>query len=117
MSSLTWVERVICGPLIRRQLDRNPRTEREIAKYGPVGEVRLCSARTMILCAYPLGFIGIGLSFVGNPPAGTGVAVVLLLVLGIVAISRIASASVAGRRWRRSRASSLTGEPPIGTQP
>jgi hypothetical protein len=112
MGSLTRIERIVCGPLIRRQLDRNPRADREIAKFGPVGEVRLCRARAMIVYAYPLGFIGVGLSFVGSTAPGTGVAVFLLLVLGIVAISRIVSASVAGRRWRRSRSSSLAGEPP-----
>jgi hypothetical protein len=120
MSSLTRVERVVCGPLIRRQLDRGPRTDREIAKYGPVGAVRLCSARAIIVYMCPVGFIGIGLSFVGSAATGFAVSlpfVFLVLVLGIGAISRTASASVAGRRWRRSRPATSPASRRFDTQP
>jgi hypothetical protein len=116
MASLSRLERAVCGPLIRRQLDRNPRADREIAKYGPVGEVRLCSARAMQAYMYPVVFVGIGLAIAGANVA-CGIAVLVVFVVGIIAISRVASASVAGRRWRRSRSASLTGEPPVGMQP
>jgi hypothetical protein len=114
LASLPRIERVICGPLIRRQLARNPRAEREIAKYGPAGEVRLCSARALGICMYPVIFMVIGLSLAGANVAA-GVAMVLVVVLSIFAISRVFSASAAGRRWRSGRSSSLTGEPPVDT--
>lgn len=116
MASLSRLERAVCGPLIRRQLDRNPRADREISKYGPVGEVRLCSARAIQVYTYPVIFIGIGLALAGATVA-SGIAVLVVFVVAIIAISRLASASVAGRRWRRSRSASLTGEPPVGMHP
>jgi hypothetical protein len=102
LASLPRIERVVCGPLIRRQLERNPRADREFAKYGPDGEVRLCSARAMQAYMYPVVFIAVGLSLAGANLAA-GVAMVLFFVIFIVGISRVASAALAGRRWRTGR--------------
>ena len=43
LDSLTWPERVICGPLIRRQFERDMPIQRDLSRYGRFGTARLCS--------------------------------------------------------------------------
>lgn len=103
LASLPRFERLVCGALIRRQLDRGPRADRSIAKYGPEGAVRLCSARAIQAYMYPVCFVAIGLTF-AQANLAAGVAVTVLFVMFIAGISRVASAALAGRRWRTGRA-------------
>jgi hypothetical protein len=97
--SVPAFERFVCGALIQRQLDRSPRIEMEIAKYGPDGAVKICSARTIWLYMSLVIFIVIGLTFAGANRVGL-VALILAFLLSILAVSRAVSAGMAGRRWR-----------------
>jgi hypothetical protein len=99
LESLPAVERFFCGALIQRQLDRSPRIETEIAKYGPDGAVKISSARTIGLYMSVVVFIAVGLAAAGANRAGL-VALILAFFLSILVVSRVVSAGMAGRRWR-----------------
>lgn len=99
LGSLTQAEQAICGRLILRQLDRAPRIEQELKKYGPEGAVRLCSARA--LGVYEIALVVVALTLIAS---GAGLAgwlfVILFWLVAVLGITRLISAAKAGRRWR-----------------
>jgi hypothetical protein len=97
--SLPAFERFFCGALIQRQLDRSPRIEMEIAKYGPDGAVKISSARTIGLYMTLVVLIAVGSTVAGANRVGF-VALMLAFLLFILFVSRLVSAGMAGRRWR-----------------
>jgi hypothetical protein len=98
---LPRLERVFFGALIRRQLRRGGRRERELDRYGPKGAVDLCRGRAIQM--YMLGFAVLAtvLSIIGR---GVEAAVVvgLIALLMVAGIWRAIRASAEGRRWRRT---------------
>jgi hypothetical protein len=108
LDSLTPLERVICGPLIKRQFDRGPRIQREMAIYGLRGTARLCSGRA--ISVFTVGFV---LAFMALSIAGEGVGasvfLVLLLASGALGVARLLSAARAGRKWRSENTLSRPG--------
>ena len=66
LGSLTRAEQVICGRLILRQLDRAPRIQQELRKYGPEGTVRLCSARAFGIFEIVFGVVAAALFVSGE---------------------------------------------------
>lgn len=99
LDSLTWAEQVIFGRLILRQLDRAPRIQQELRKYGPEGTVRLCSARAFGIFEVVLGVVAVALIASGEALAGW-LFVILLWVLCTLGVMRLVSAAKAGERWR-----------------
>ena len=99
LGTLTWAEQVICGRLILRQLDRAPRIQQELAKYGPEGTVRLCSARALGIFEGVLVVVAVALAVSGQELAGL-LFVILSLLTGALGMMRLVSAAKAGRRWR-----------------
>jgi hypothetical protein len=102
LSALPALERFLCGRLIARQLARRPKLPKNFAKYGPVGTVRLCSARALCVYQYALGIVWLLLTISGVRPADIVVGW-LFAAESVYGLRRAASASVAGRRWRRER--------------
>jgi hypothetical protein len=104
LRSLTPFERFFCGRLIRRQLSRGGYVERETRKYGPVGAVRICSARAIQVYMLVILLAGVGCAVARlNLAAGSCIAVVCFLT--VLASARLWSAARAGRRWRERTAS------------
>ena len=99
LSSLTRAERVLCGRLIRRQVERGPRVQQTLAKYGPEGTARLCSARALWLFEVIFGVVAAALSIAGQGRAAAPFVVLFLLTFEL-AVMRFISAGKAGRRWR-----------------
>jgi hypothetical protein len=99
LGSLTRAERVVCGRLILRQLDRAPRIHQELRKYGPEGTVRLCSARAFGIYELVLVAVAVALAVSGQELAGL-LFVILFLLAGALGMMRLVSAAKAGRRWR-----------------
>jgi hypothetical protein len=97
--SLTGIERWFCGALILRQLDRGPKIPREVAKYGPEGCVKVCSARAIQIYNLPVGVAAVGFAIAGLVPAAIGL-FALVWLIGALGVIRAISASKAGRRWR-----------------
>jgi hypothetical protein len=99
LGSLAWAERVVCGQLILRQLDRAPRIQQELRKYGPEGTVRLCSARALGIYELVLGVVAVALIALGEALAGWPL-MILVWLLCALSIMRLISAGKAGKRWR-----------------
>jgi hypothetical protein len=99
LGSLTRAEQVVCGRLILRQLDHGPRIQQALAKYGPQGTVRLCSARAFWLFEVVFGVVAAALAISG---AGRFAApfVILFLLAFALAVMRSISGVRAGKRWR-----------------
>jgi hypothetical protein len=102
LRALPAPERFLCGRLIARQFSRRPRLGKLLAKYGPMGTVRLCSATALRVYQYVLLFVWLPLAIPGIRPADI-VAGCLFAAASVYGVGRAASASVAGRRWRRDR--------------
>ncbi len=101
LGSLPTVERRLCGAMIMRQLDRGPRTPREVEKYGPEGCVKVCSARALQVYLYPVGIATVAFAVAGM--ASVAIALfVFVFVIGALGVARAISASKAGKRWRSS---------------
>jgi|ERR1700722_13461718 len=102
LGSLTWAERLICGPLIKRQFERGPRIQQDLTKYGLLGTARLYSARTFGFFTLCFVVLGIPLVVAGE---GTGIAVTFCLALlnAVIAELRVVSGVRAGRKWRSQK--------------
>ncbi len=100
LGSLTSVERLICTRLIDRQLFHGGRTERDLAKYGLDGTVKLCSARAMQAYVYVVALVGVVLAVTGAIQAAVAVLIVLRMIF-LMFLARCVSAARTGRRWRR----------------
>jgi hypothetical protein len=98
--SLWAIERLVSGRLITRQLRLNPRRDREIAKYGPEGAVRLCAARAIFTWMLPIGVAALALALVGNDRA-SGVLFAVLGLAFLLMLLRNLRAAASARRWRR----------------
>lgn len=103
LDSLTRAEQVIFGRLILRQLDRAPRIQQELRKYGPEGTVRLCSARAFGIFEVVSVVVAVALIASGEALAGW-LCVILFWLLCALGIIRLVSAARAGRRWRSPNA-------------
>jgi hypothetical protein len=99
LMSLTSIERVLCGSLIRRQLANASLAGRLRRKYGLEGAVRLCSARAMNVYAFLIGVVCVAFAIAGDGDIAVPTFLVLLLV-GLLAIMRVVSAARTGKRWR-----------------
>jgi len=97
--SLSKLEQRLCGRLILRQLNRGGKMGAEIAKYGPEGSVRLCSARSIIIYIYLFGVIGVALAIAGIDLV-SALVFVLVFVLGVLSVIRSITANGFGKRWR-----------------
>jgi hypothetical protein len=102
LDSLTWAERVICGPLIRRQFGDGLRIQRILSKYGLRGTARLCSARAFLAFCWIFAVLAIPLALVGE---GIGEAILFCLAVlnGVLAELRVISAVRAGKKWRSAK--------------
>jgi hypothetical protein len=101
LGTLTGAERWLCGPLIRRQLDRGPSVGPDVDKYGPEGAVKLCSARAIQAYMYPVAVVMVGFAVAGIGSVA-GALFALVFLMGVLGITRSVGASRAGRRWRAS---------------
>jgi hypothetical protein len=99
LATLTPAERMICGPLIRRQFHRNPRIEEDLDKNGLPAMARLCSARALFSIDFLLGMAGITLVISGIGGAAS-IFVLLFVLVGALVVIRGMSATRAGKRWR-----------------
>lgn len=104
LRSLTTLERLFCGRLIRRQLTRGGYVERETQKYGPTGAVRICSARAIQVYMLAIFIAGIGCA-VARLNLAAGLCIAGMFFLAVLALARLWSAARAGRRWRERSAS------------
>jgi hypothetical protein len=107
LGPLTAIERVACGFLIMRQINHGPTIGREIAKYGPDGSVKLCSARAIGTYTVLLGIIGAGLA-AGGVTLAAIIVFVFVWLTAILAVGRSISAGKAGRRWRTGPSRNMT---------
>lgn len=98
LESLTVIERWLCGPLIRRLLDRGRKT-RELLRYGPEGRLQLCAARSWGTYLVLLGVAGVA-SAVAAQVAGAAVLFSLMWVTAGMCVFRSVGVARAGRRWR-----------------
>jgi hypothetical protein len=98
LDSLTWAEQVIFGRLILWQIDRAPRIQQELRKYGPEGTVRLCSARAFGIFEVALAVVAVALIASGD--LAGWLFVILFWLLCTLGIKRLVSAAKAGKRWR-----------------
>jgi hypothetical protein len=96
---LSSVERFFCGGLIMRQIERGPKIPKEVEKYGPDGCVKTCSARALQTYTLIIVLMAIGLAVAKLAPIAGGV-FALACFVGALGLTRAASASKAGRRWR-----------------
>ncbi len=100
LDALSRAERLICGPLVLRQLRHGGRRiERELKKYGPEGTVLLCSAQAFGIVEVAFVVVGIVLAASGQGLAA-GICITVGLVAAVLGVIRAASAGIAGRRWR-----------------
>jgi hypothetical protein len=99
LGSLTWVEQIICGRLVLRQLNGGSRVQRELRKYGQAGTIRLCSARAFQILEFAFMVVAVALAALVQGTAG-----LVFLILGCIAAAlgliRAASAARTGTRWR-----------------
>jgi hypothetical protein len=98
--TLNSVEKFLCRRLILRQLDRDPRMDRELTKYGPVGMVYLCSARAAQVYMYALAIPTLAFTFAGVEAVSTPLWILFLLFAGF-SIFRSISSAKAGKTWRK----------------
>jgi hypothetical protein len=99
LGSLTRAEQVVCGRLILRQLDRGPRIQQALAKYGLEGTVRLCSARAFWLFETVSEIVAAALYISGAGQAAIPFVILFLLAFAL-AVLRSISGVRAGKRWR-----------------
>lgn len=99
LETLTGVERLLGGRLIRRQFAHGSRMERDLAKYGPEGTVKLGAARSIQAYMYLIVVAAVVLAATGEDLAAT-VAFALLLVVFVLFLGRCQSAARSGRQWR-----------------
>jgi hypothetical protein len=102
LDSLTWPERVICGPLIKRQFERGPRVQRDLSKYGLLGTARLYSARAFQVFTLGFGLLGIPLAVAGQGAVAAAFFVLAMLNAGI-GICRVVSGVRTGSKWRNEK--------------
>jgi hypothetical protein len=100
LQSLTTLERLFCGRLIRRQLTRGGYVERETQKYGPSAAVLISSARAIQVYMIVICVAAIGCA-VARQNLAAGLCVAIMLFLAVLALARVWSAVRAGRRWRK----------------
>ena len=97
--AVTWLERKASGWLILRFLNRNPRRDNELRRYGPRGAVDLARMRAMqgwlVILFVPAVAVSIAFGF----PTLIWVFLVLVL-LAVVGLRAALRAAREGRRWR-----------------
>ena len=99
LDTLTSAERVVCGPLIRGQFNRNPRIEQDLEKNGLPAMARLCSARALLGFEFIFVIMASALAISGSGAAAS-VFVILFLLNGALGIIRAISATRAQKKWR-----------------
>jgi hypothetical protein len=102
LDSLTWAERAICGPLIRRQFQHGSRVQLDLNKFGPRGTARLYSGRAFVVLGYGFGLLFIPLALVGE---GTGEAILFCMAVlnALLGVLRFISAKRARKKWRSQK--------------
>jgi len=100
LDSLNSVEKFLFRRLILRQLDRDPRMDRELTKYGPLGMVYLCSARAGQVYMYALAIPTLAFTFAGIEAVSAPLWILFLLVAAF-SIFRSSVSAKAGRVWRQ----------------
>ena len=99
---LPWLERVVCGRLIVRQMLVEPKRERERERYGLKGSLLLCRGRCLQL--YGLAFLlAIGALSVAGEQRAALVALVVGLVDVLMGIGFATRPAREGRRWRSAQ--------------
>jgi hypothetical protein len=107
LESLTWAERVICGPLIRRQYEHGPRVQLELEKYGPRGTARLYSARAFTVLLFAFGVLTIPMTVVGG--IAEAIPFCLAMLNAVLGVLRSISAKRARKKWRSENPGIHTG--------
>jgi hypothetical protein len=103
LESLTLIERLLCRPLIVRQLRVSPRVGRDFRDFGPTGLIKLYSARALQLFVFVLVVVAVGLSFAQVTPPALIAIWTLILVLGAFVLIRLFTAAREAKRYRRHR--------------
>ena len=102
LESLTLIERLLCRRLIVRQLRFSRRVERDLRDFGPIGLIKISSARALNVYVFVLGVVAVALSFTQvSPAAHITIWTLILLTLAFV-IVRSFTAAREGKRYRRS---------------
>jgi hypothetical protein len=103
LESLTLIERLLCRPLIVRQLRFSPSVGRDLRDFGPTGLIKLSSARALKVFLFVLGVVAVALSFAHvGPPAFITIWTLILLLFAFVLIRAVTAAREA-KRYRRHR--------------
>jgi hypothetical protein len=100
LESLTLTERLLCRPLIVRQLRVSPRVGRDLRDFGPTGLIKLSSARALQLFVLVLVVVAVALSFAHVGPALIPIWTLTLLMYIFVLI-RMFTAAQEAKRYRR----------------
>jgi hypothetical protein len=102
LSTLTWIERVMCGRMIARQFSYSSSVARALQYGGPEAAARLCSARSLHAYLILVGLIAVILTIAGLVQVSLPFYLLALVIL-IFAVFRIISFMRSSRRWRRTR--------------
>ena len=102
LESLTLIERLLCRRLIVRQLRFSRRVERDLRDFGPIGLIKISSARAGQLFLYVLVVVAVALGFaqVSTPVLITIWTLILLLFAFFLV--RCFTAAREAKRYRRS---------------
>jgi hypothetical protein len=99
-ASLPTAERILNRRLIARQLRFSPRVSRDLERYGPTGTVQLYSARAFQAYEFCLAIAGTIAAFSGVGGELLGPLMILIVLVAVLCILRVISASRSGKRFR-----------------
>jgi hypothetical protein len=103
LESLTLIERLLCRPLIVRQLRFSPRVGRDLRDFGPTGLIKISSARALQMFVFVLVVVAVALSFAQVGPPALITIWTLILPLGAFVLVRSFTAAREAKRYRRHR--------------